>query len=152
MKKIFYIIIALLVLFSCTGRTIYKKPDDLIPKEQMVDLWVDIIIADGASNIKNKKAQRKINYMRFIYQKYQIDSTRFMRSNIYYTSKVEEYEKMFEDVSSKLKKIKENYAPSSENETEDEPEDSAPHLLQRDSIPKKYQLKKQGSQDEEIDK
>ncbi len=147
MKKTPYIIITLVVLLSCTSRTIYKKPDDLIPKEQMVELWVDIMIADGASNVKNKDAQRKINYMRFIYQKYQIDSVRFMKSNIYYTSKVEEYEKMFEDVSSKLKKIKENYAPIEEDE-----EDPAPRLLPRDSIPNTNKLKKEGSEDEVIDK
>ena len=107
--------LVLILCFSCTSRTIYKKPKNLISKEQMVDLWVDITIANGAKNIKNKKAQRKINYMPFIYKKYNIDSTRFMESNIYYTSKIEEYEKMFQEVEARLKKIRENYDPLSKD-------------------------------------
>ena len=107
--------LVLLVCFSCTSRTIYKKPKDLVSKEQMVDLWVDIMIANGARNKKNKMAQRKINYMPFIYKKYNIDSTRFMQSNIYYTSKIEEYEKMFQEVEVRLKKIREIYDPLSKD-------------------------------------
>lgn len=101
----------------------------MIPKEQMVDLWVDILIANGADNVKNIHAHRKINYVRFIYEKYKIDSTRFMNSNVYYTSRIEEYEKMFEEVSEKLKNIKEAYAPISEEEIESP-------ILNRDSIRK----------------
>jgi len=106
-------LLVFILCFSCTSRTIYKKPKNLVSKEQMVDLWVDITIANGARNKKNKKAQREINYMPFIYKKYNIDSTRFMESNIYYTSKIEEYEKMFQEVEVKLKKIKEIYDPLS---------------------------------------
>ena len=72
---------------SCTSRTIYKKPNDLIPKDQMIDLWTDIYIAQWqARAIKNKKLERKVNYMPLVYNKFNIDSVRFMRSNIYYTS------------------------------------------------------------------
>ena len=126
----------LILCFSCTSRTIYKKPKDLIAKEQMVDLWVDIMIANGARNKKNIKAQKKVNYMRFIYEKYKIDSTRFMNSNIYYTSNIEEYEKMFEEVNSKIKKIKDIYDPLSKDIDPDLP------IWKRDSIRNKNSLKK----------
>jgi len=98
---------------SCTSRTIYKKPKDLISKDQMVELWTEILIANNAKSVKNKKGHKKINYMPFVYQKHGIDSARFMQSNIYYTSKVEDYEKMFQQVESKLRKIKEIYDPLS---------------------------------------
>ena len=93
-------------LNSCTSRTIYKKPDDIIPKNQMIDLWVDIYIANGTQTINNKKLEKRVNYFPFIYQKYNIDSVRFMKSNIYYTSKIEEYEEMFQRVEKKLFEIK----------------------------------------------
>lgn len=101
-------------LASCTSRTIYKKPDDIIPKNQMIDLWVDIYIANGTQTVKNKKLEKRINYFPFIYQKYNIDSVRFMRSNIYYTSKIEEYEEMFQKVEKKLIDIKTVLDPLSE--------------------------------------
>ena len=126
----------LILCFSCTSRTIYKKPKNLIAKEQKVDLWIDIMIANGARNKKNTKAQRKVNYMPFIYQKYNIDSTRFMESSIYYTSRIEEYEKMFEDVDIRLKKIKEVYDPSPKEI------DSVIPILKRDSLRNKNRLKK----------
>ena len=100
-------------MLSCTSRTIYKKPKNLISEDQMVELWTEIIIAKNAKSIKNQKGQKKINYMPFIYQKHKIDSAKFMQSNIYYTSKVEDYEKMFKRVEAKLRKIKEIYDPLS---------------------------------------
>ena len=80
----------------------------------MIDLWVDIYIANGTQTIKNKKLEKRINYFPFIYQKYNIDSVRFMKSNIYYTSKIEEYEEMFQKVEKKLLNIKAVLDPLSE--------------------------------------
>lgn len=122
--------LALILSFSCTSRTIYKKPKNLVPEEQMVELWVDIMIANGARSKKNKKAQGKINYMPFVFKKYNIDSTRFMESNIYYTSKIEQYEKMFQEVEARLKKIKEIYDPLSKDIDPELP------IWKRDSIRK----------------
>lgn len=96
-------------MVSCTGRTIYKKPDDLIDEDQMIALWTDIYIAKGARNVKNTKQERKVNYLPFVYKKYKIDSARFMRSNIYYTSKLEDYNKMFEQVLKNLEELKDKY-------------------------------------------
>ena len=79
----------------------------------MVELWTEITIANNAKSVQNRKGQKKINYMPFIYQKHNIDSVRFMQSNIYYTSKIEDYEKMFQRVELKLRKIKEIYDPLS---------------------------------------
>ncbi len=79
----------------------------------MVELWTEITIANNAKSVQNRKGHKKINYMPFIYQKYNIDSARFMQSNIYYTSKIEEYEKLFQRVELKLRKIKEIYDPLS---------------------------------------
>ncbi|PJC58354.1 MAG: DUF4296 domain-containing protein, partial [Flavobacteriales bacterium CG_4_9_14_0_2_um_filter_35_242] len=42
-----YIILAIVLFFgACTSNTIYKKPKDLIPKDQMVDLMVDMYMAN----------------------------------------------------------------------------------------------------------
>ena len=77
----------------------------------MVDLWTDIYIANSAKAVKNSRLDIKANYMPFIYEKYQIDSGRFMRSSIYYTSKVELYESMFSEVEANLRELRDRYDP-----------------------------------------
>lgn len=85
----------------------------MIPKDEMINLWTDIYIAHSASSIKNEelKDNAKINYMPFVAEKYNIDSARFMRSNVYYTSRVEDYEKMFLKVKENISEIKDKYDP-----------------------------------------
>jgi len=132
-----FIHIILITLFvSCTSRTIYKEPKNLIPKEQMIDLWTDIYIANAAKTVKNNKLERKINYMPLVYKKYNIDSARFMESNIYYTSKIEDYEKMFNEVLVRIKKIKEPYEIEEIKIDEDLPSPKLDTLLKKPRIRK----------------
>lgn len=96
------ILLALLFLASCTSNTIYKKPKDLIPKDTMVLLITDLYIASSAYYRKNKNLERKINYMPLVYDTYHIDSLRFIKSNLYYTSKIDTYEEMFNLIKTNL--------------------------------------------------
>ena len=97
-------VLLLMVLFlgSCTSKTILKKPKDLIPKDTMVLLLTDLNIAKSAYNKKNLNNERNINYVVLVYNKYKIDSTRFLNSNYYYTSKLEEYDLIFKEVKKSL--------------------------------------------------
>jgi hypothetical protein len=92
---------------ACTSNTIMKKPNDLIPKNQMVDLLTDMLIAAGAENIKNADLERNVNYFPLVFEKYGIDSTRFRESNYYYTSQIDDYEKILKEVDERLKALKE---------------------------------------------
>ncbi len=92
---------------ACTSNTIIKKPDNLIPKNQMEDLITDMLIAAGAENIKNINLERNVNYFPLIFEKYGIDSTRFKESNYYYTSQIDDYEKILKRVDERLKALKE---------------------------------------------
>jgi len=104
MKKIAFFL-TLLFLVSCTSNTIYKKPDDLIPKDTMTALITDLIIANSAKYKKNLFLERKINYIPLVYDKYKIDSVRFKKSNVYYTSKIDEYEAIFKNVKQNLNQL-----------------------------------------------
>ena len=114
MKRIFYSIFLVLFLWSCTSRTIYKKPENLIGKEQMIQIWTDIYIATAASSHKTIRLEKNKNYMPMVLKKHKIDSIQFSDSNLYYTSRIDEYEKMFEEVQKRLKEIKESYDPETE--------------------------------------
>ena len=105
-------IFLLLFILSCDSKVNYKKPDNLIPKDQMIELLYDMHVAVGAVNVKNKKLEKNRNYMSLVYEKHNVDSTRFAISNIYYVSKAKEYEEMFEVVESRLKELNNYYEDS----------------------------------------
>ena len=98
----------LIVLFaSCRSNTIYEEPKDLIPKDSMMMLLKDLYLATAAKNIKNKRQQKKVSYITLVYNKYNIDSLRFNTSNLYYTSKIDIYEPMLNEITEMLKKEQE---------------------------------------------
>jgi len=107
MKKISFILFLSVFFMACTSNTIIKKPDNLIPKNQMEDLITDMLIAAGAENIKNIDLERNVNYFPLVFEKYGIDSTRFKESNYYYTSQIDDYEKILKKVNERLKALKE---------------------------------------------
>jgi hypothetical protein len=111
MKKTVYIFLMFILILSCTSRTIYKKPENLIGKEKMITIWTDLFLAAGARSVKTKTLKTKINYAPLVLDKHKIDSTRFSESNIYYTSRIDEYEKMFEEVQKRLEDLKKIYEP-----------------------------------------
>jgi len=109
MNKFIYIFFISIILGSCTSNTIIKKPKDLIPKNQMVDLITDMLLAEGGDNIKNKGLQRNINYFPLVFEKYKIDTVRFKESNYYYTSRIDDYDEILGKVDERLKALKKQY-------------------------------------------
>ena len=105
MKNISYILI-FSFLTSCTSNTIFEKPKDLIPKDTMSLLIQEMMIASSAKHVKNKKIEKKIEYMSLVYDQFKIDSTRFQKSNFYYMSKIDLYQEIFKDAKVLLEKQK----------------------------------------------
>jgi len=96
MKKI--IIFCCTLICACNSNTIYKQPENLIPKDTMVMLLTDLYISSAAKNVKTIYNTKNESYVPLIYEKYCIDSTRFYNSNNFYTSKIEEYQELLEEV------------------------------------------------------
>ena len=112
-KKPFIALILFSLLTSCSSNTIFEEPKDLIPKDSMVLLLKDLVLATTAKGFRNFKQINRFNYVHLVYEKYKIDSLRFKQSNFYYISKVDVYEPMLnevisllEDEESKFKEIK----------------------------------------------
>ena len=95
MKNIcFYL--GILFLFSCTSNTILEKPSNLIPKDSMSLLIEEMMIASSSKFIKNKFQENDVNYTTLVYERFKIDSLRFQKSNLYYISKIDDYQKIIE--------------------------------------------------------
>ena len=111
--------VSLILCIACESKVKYKEPDDLIPREQMIDLLIDMHIASGTTGAIDKSDNEKErNYMSLVYEKYQIDSTRFAESNFYYISNIEEYESIFKEVQRRLEIIKDQYSLTEVSESE----------------------------------
>lgn len=108
MKKLF-ILLSVACAVSCTSNTIFSKPKDLIAKDSMAILLADLYLATASKPYNNKFDKRNIDYTFLVFEKYGIDSARFKRSNFYYTTKIDEYEKIYKVVEKKLESLNTNF-------------------------------------------
>ena len=109
MNKFLSILLAGVFLVNCTSNTIIEKPKNLIPKEQMVDLLTDLLLANGSGSIKNTQLKRNDNYYPLVFEKYNIDTTQFKESNYYYASKVDEYDEIIRKVEARLEALSKQF-------------------------------------------
>ncbi|MDE3742990.1 DUF4296 domain-containing protein [Maribacter polysaccharolyticus] len=106
MKK-FVAVIFVLALLSCGGKLI-EKPDNLIPKDQMVGILNDLAIMNAANNANaSKLEENNIDPTNFVFEKYGIDSLQFVSSDTYYASMPKEYEEIYTEVEALLELEKE---------------------------------------------
>lgn len=101
MKNIIYILI-LLITFSCKKDTI-EKPENFISKDKMIALLVDMKIANKTKTIKTIKLQKDLNYMSYVFEKHNIDSTQFKENNEYYIYHIAQYEDIYIEVQKRIK-------------------------------------------------
>ncbi|MGK0308327.1 MAG: hypothetical protein ACI8RP_001287 [Urechidicola sp.] len=109
MKQFVYIFLISVFTLSCTSNTIYKKPENLIPRDEMVEILVDMQLALGAKSIKNIDGNKSVEYMHLVYEKHKIDSARFAESNFYYMTNIDEFNKVLRKTKSKIQAMKKEY-------------------------------------------
>ena len=103
MKKLLFLLVFLMVV-SCAEKVV-EEPDNLIPKEKMVDILHDLAILNATkTTIGAKLDESGIDIMEFLYKKYQIDSTQFSESDLYYASLPLEYQTIYTEVETRLDK------------------------------------------------
>ena len=101
MKNLFVILLAIL-LTSC-GEKLLDKPEDLIPKDKMINILKDITILNSArSTSVTVLHDYKIEPTTFVFSKYGVDSLQFVTSDKYYASLPNEYEAMYVEIEKQL--------------------------------------------------
>ena len=97
----------LLVAISCEEELV-EKPDNLIPKEQMISMLYDIAVLNAAKDINaNILTEHQIDPSNFVLDQYGVDSVRFSKSDLYYASLPKEYDAIYAAVKERLDKEKE---------------------------------------------
>ncbi len=105
LKKYILHIIILLFVFSCDNSDKPKKPDNLIAKEQMVNIMYDAFILNSAKGVNKRVLEKNGVFPEdYIFEKYNIDSTQFVLSNNYYAYDAKVYESIMNDIKKKINK------------------------------------------------
>ena len=100
--------IVFLMVVSCKNSTV-EKPDNLIPEDRMKDILLDIALLNAARTVDAETLRKNnIRSEAYIYRKYDIDSTQFARSNLYYASRPNRYNAMYKEVEERLKQMEED--------------------------------------------
>lgn len=101
MKKLVYVIIALLVLAACS-----HDPDYVIGEKQMVDVLVDVhkaeAVVESNYNIYNNNADKK-KLREAVFLKHGITQEQFDTNLVWYGHHIEDYMKIYEQVIERLK-------------------------------------------------
>ena len=106
MKYIVTLFFGMILLVACAEKVV-KEPKNLIPKEKMTEILHDLAILNASKSLTSSKLKDSgIEVMEFLYEKYDIDSTQFSQSDLYYASIPLEYQSIYEGVEARIKKQK----------------------------------------------
>ena len=84
-----------------------EKPDDLIPEDKMIDVLTELSLVHAARNYNKFKLENTgINPDEYIYEKFDIDSLQFEKSNDYYSEQYTQYERIYDSVKARLQIMK----------------------------------------------
>ncbi|MCY1721256.1 DUF4296 domain-containing protein [Prolixibacteraceae bacterium Z1-6] len=115
MKKLQLIFLVLIfALGACKKDEVIPKPKDLIKEKQMIDMLVDIHLAEATFNkfrydsiMQNNSS---VNYYYSVLDKYQIPDSVFEKSFVYYASGPKNFEKMYRKVMNNLSQIEQEFS------------------------------------------
>lgn len=98
--------ILFLLLSACVEKVI-EAPDDLIPKDKMIEMLYDLSLINAAKGTNPKMLEENnLEPTKFLFEKYGVDSTQFVKSDIYYASIPVEYQAIYNTVADRLEKNK----------------------------------------------
>lgn len=129
--KIFQLIFVLLIiaLASCNDEVV-PKPKHLIKENQMIDMLVDIHLAEATYNKFRydtiMRDNSSVNFYYAVLDKYNVQDSVFEQSFIYYASVPKNFDKMYRKVTSKLSEMEQELSGRKQDELKlkEEPEEA----------------------------
>jgi len=108
MKQLHFLLLFGL-LIACAEEVV-EKPENLLAKEKMVNIYYDLAVLGGIKSVSPDALKKKgIEAMPYIYKKYDIDSLQFFQSDLYYASIPLDYQTMYEEVETRLEEQRSGY-------------------------------------------
>ncbi|WP_418603709.1 DUF4296 domain-containing protein [Hwangdonia sp.] len=135
LKRLFTYFTILFIATACYKYDKPKKPKNLIPKEKMVQIIMDVRLLSSANGTnKTILDNNNLQAETYVYKKYGIDSLQFALSNDYYAYYVEDYKAIYEKVQDSFDVLKTKYADLQLKEEEEKKyRDSIQNIIKKDS-------------------
>ncbi|HYQ55941.1 MAG TPA: DUF4296 domain-containing protein [Draconibacterium sp.] len=114
MKKTLLILFALIFALSACEEDVMPKPEQLLKKNQMIEVLVDVHLAESYFNhFRSDSSMIELSSADFYYSvldKYEIPDSVFEQSLVYYASFPKDFEKMYRTVMSKLSELEQEHS------------------------------------------
>jgi hypothetical protein len=127
MKKQLIILVFLLTGFISCDKLPIEKPDNLISKKDMIEILVDVHIAEATFNHMRYdsliKKSSSANFYYSVLDKYQVPDSVFEKSFVFYASTPKQFEKMYQDVMNKLSETEQEYSGRKDELLDIDPEE-----------------------------
>ncbi len=138
LKRLSIYLFLILSVSACHDMEKPKKPDNLIPKDKMVDILIDAKLISSASSVNRKIMEdRGVKLNQYVFEKHNIDSLQFVLSNEYYAFYIKDYQEIYDKIKDSLKVLKEKFKKEEEEflkEKEERHKDSIKKIKERDSL------------------
>ena len=106
MRKVIFIY--LVALSSCQTAEKVEKPDNLLTKDQMVNILSDIALLKSASDVNSNRLSNFIDTpFDYVTQKYQVDSTTIAKNIEYYNFQFNDNLSIYRQIEERIKTKKE---------------------------------------------
>ena len=110
LKRLFIYLGLVVTAAACYQYDKPEKPKNLISKEKMVDVLIDIKLITSANGANRKIMDKQgIDRNTYVFTKHHIDSAQFAASNNYYAYYIKDYEAIYNKVNDSLEALKAFY-------------------------------------------
>ena len=120
-NKIITLLLLAFAIISCDKQYV-EKPDQLIREKKMIDMLVDIQLAEATYiHMRNDSIVRKsssVNFYHSVLEKYNVPDSVFEKSFVYYASDTKKFEKMYREVVNRLSEMEQEYSGRKNEELE----------------------------------
>jgi peptide subunit release factor RF-3 len=114
MTRIYFILIVLMLAVAACDEPVVPKPQHLVKESQMIDMLVDIHLAEASYNKfrydSTMKDNSSVNFYYSVLEKYSVPDTLFERSLVYYASNPKNFDKMYRKVTSRLSEMEQSFS------------------------------------------
>ena len=121
LKKTVPYILTLFFVVSCYKLKEPEKPKNLISKNDMVNILIDLQLLSSITAASDLKVldSNHVKAEKYIFNKYHIDSTQFALSNDYYAFYIDDYEDIYDKVKDSLEALNAFYEKLEQEELEE---------------------------------
>jgi hypothetical protein len=115
MKHYFAIVLIFLFAAYACSKPPVKKPQNLVDKDRMIDILVDVHLAEAAFNSRRHRdtvvgKSSSADFYYSVLQKHEVKDTIFEKSLVFYASQPRQFEKMYRQVMNQLTEIEQEFS------------------------------------------